>query len=74
MPRSTFSKFNTGEYLSPDNFVVGESAVDADDFMIYSFSTGALSYDIDGNGPTAAVQFAQLPVGLALTWKDFLVV
>lgn len=74
LSRSTFSKFNTSEYLSPDSFVVGEAAVDANDFMIYSFTTGALSYDVDGNGPIAAVQFAQLPAALALTWKDFLVV
>jgi Ca2+-binding RTX toxin-like protein len=76
LARSTFSKFTrTGvEYVAADEFVVGPAAVDANDFLIYNFESGALFYDIDGNGPTAAVQFAQLPAGLALSWKDFLVV
>jgi serralysin len=37
-------------------------------------TTGALSYDSDGFGGTAAVQFAQLSPGLALTNIDFVVV
>ena len=54
---------------------VGHSAaVDGNDFIIYDFATGALFYDIDGNGPTGQVQFAQLPAALALSSKDFLVV
>ncbi len=76
LARSTFSKFDRVgvEYVSTDEFVVGEAAVDANDFLIYNFTTGALSYDIDGNGPTEAIQFAQLQAGLALSSKDFLVV
>jgi Ca2+-binding RTX toxin-like protein len=76
LQRSTFSKFDRlgVEYVAADEFVVGSSAVDANDFLIYNFESGGLFYDIDGNGPTAAVQFAQLRPGLALSWQDFLVV
>jgi len=49
------------------------SAADADDFLLYNSSTGALFYDADGTGPTPAVQFAMVGAGLALTAADFLV-
>ncbi|MCB1964988.1 MAG: calcium-binding protein, partial [Candidatus Accumulibacter sp.] len=52
---------------------VGVSATDADDFILYDSSSGALSYDADGNGAGAAVQFATLASGLALSSADFLV-
>jgi Ca2+-binding RTX toxin-like protein len=75
LPRSVFAKFFTGtEYLQSHQFVVGPASVDADDFLIYNFNTGALSYDIDGNGPIGAIQFAKLKPGLALTSEDFLLV
>lgn len=47
---------------------------DADDHIIYNDVTGALSFDVDGTGAAAAVQFATLSAGLALTNSDFLVV
>lgn len=75
LPRSTFSKFSAGhEYVTSSQFVIGNAAADADDFLIYNFDTGALFYDPDGNGPIAQVQFAELSPGLALTRADFLVV
>jgi Ca2+-binding RTX toxin-like protein len=49
------------------------SAADADDFLLYNSSTGALFYDADGTGPAPAVQFAMVGAGLALTAADFLV-
>lgn len=48
-------------------FVVGAAAVSASDRFIYNAGTGALSFDEDGIGAIAAVQFAQLTPGLALT-------
>jgi Ca2+-binding RTX toxin-like protein len=60
--------------ISPDEFVIGAVALDANDLIIYNDATGALYYDSDGVGGTAAVQFAALTPGLALTSFDFVVV
>jgi serralysin len=60
--------------LAPGALHVGAAASDADDFIVFNDVTGALLYDADGNGGGAAVQFAQLTPGLALTNLDFLVV
>ncbi|MEF8731793.1 MAG: calcium-binding protein [Candidatus Accumulibacter meliphilus] len=49
------------------------SAADADDYLIYNSSSGALYYDTDGNGAGVAVQFATLSGGLALGNLDFMV-
>jgi Ca2+-binding RTX toxin-like protein len=59
--------------LAAGAFVVGTAAGDANDYLIYNSSTGALLYDADGNGAGAAVQFATLSTGLSLTAADFLV-
>jgi hypothetical protein len=53
--------------------VVG-AADDADDYIVYNTTTGALSYDADGVGAAAAVQFAQLVGSPAITSADFVVV
>lgn len=47
-----------GTVMEPDKFVFGTAAQDANDRIIYNIATGALSYDADGNGAGAAVQFA----------------
>jgi serralysin len=73
--------------LVPDNsvagsqFVIGSAAGDANHRIIYNNATGAVLYDSDGTGPTAAIQFATLSAGLAdptdpepLTHFDFFVV
>ena len=39
--------------------------------IIYALGTGAVSYDADGSGIGAAVKFAQLNTGLALTNTNF---
>ena len=58
--------------LAVGAFVVGATAGDADDRIIYDPTTGALYYDADGDGAGSAVQFATLSPGLALTAADFL--
>ncbi len=44
----------------------GGVAHDADDRIIYDTDSGALSYDADGGGDVAAIQFAQLSTNLEL--------
>ncbi|MDP2903082.1 MAG: FG-GAP-like repeat-containing protein [Methylovulum sp.] len=63
----------TGE-LSASQFVKGTNAHDADDYVIYNPTTGAVTYDSDGNGIAQGVQIAMLGVHLALTSADFVVI
>ncbi len=42
--------------------------------IIYDTDSGALSFDADGNGAGASVQFATLSAGLAMTAADFVVI
>jgi Ca2+-binding RTX toxin-like protein len=60
--------------VAGSQFVVGSAASDANHRIIYDSGTGSLLYDSDGTGATAAIQFAQVGAGLALTNFDFLVV
>jgi Ca2+-binding RTX toxin-like protein len=60
--------------LAADAFVIGAAAADANDRIIYNDTSGALSFDADGTGATAQVQFALLGTGLALTNNDFVIV
>lgn len=49
-------------------------AVDADDRILYDNATGALYYDSDGSGATAAIQFATLTAGPTVLFTDFVVI
>jgi Ca2+-binding RTX toxin-like protein len=60
--------------LAAGAFVTGSAAADADDRVIYDAAAGSLLFDADGSGAGAAVLFATLDAGLALTAGDFLVV
>jgi Ca2+-binding RTX toxin-like protein len=50
------------------------AAGDATDRIIYNTSTGALYYDADGTGPSAAIQFAHLSGNPTLTSEDFWII
>jgi Ca2+-binding RTX toxin-like protein len=54
-------------------FHIGAAAGDGSDRIVYDAATGALYYDADGTGATAAITFAMLDPGLAMTRADFLV-
>jgi beta-glucanase (GH16 family) len=69
-----FVGVTAGRAIAPSAFYGGAAAHDASDRIIYDSSTGAVSYDSDGNGPAAAVQFAEIGTGLTLTARDFCVV
>ena len=60
--------------LNANAFVTGTAAQDADDRIIYDSATGKLFFDADGSGAGAAVLFATLDAGLALTASDFTVI
>jgi Ca2+-binding RTX toxin-like protein len=67
------SSLTPGSSVAGSQFVIGSAALDAGDRIIYNNGTGAVLYDSDGTGATAAVQFAQLSAGLSLTNFDFFV-
>ena len=73
LDHNVFAALGTGA-LAPGAFIVGTAAGDADDRIIYNSATGQLFYDADGNGAGAAVLFAQLNPGTALTANDFLMI
>ena len=69
---SVFTGFGAG--VDSNEFVIGAAALDVSDRIIYNSATGALSYDSDGSGAAAAIQFAQLNAGLGLTHLDFVII
>ncbi|RDE51726.1 MAG: calcium-binding protein, partial [Candidatus Accumulibacter meliphilus] len=76
LENAIFTSLITSGTLAAGSFRSGAgviSAADADDYLIYNSSSGALYYDADGNGAGVAVQFATLSGGLALSNLDFMV-
>jgi Ca2+-binding RTX toxin-like protein len=70
----TSTAFNVGTSLDAAEFVAGTAATTADQRVIYDAGTGQLFYDADGNGAGAAVLFAQVVPGTAITAASFDVV
>jgi trimeric autotransporter adhesin len=70
---SVFSAIAPG-VLTAAAFVIGTAAGDADDRIVYNSANGNLYYDADGSGAGAAVRFAQVSSGVALTESDFVMV
>jgi Ca2+-binding RTX toxin-like protein len=74
--RAVFTGFAATGAMSVDAFWSGagvNAAHDATDRFIYNTTTGALWYDADGTGATAAVQVALLTGAPALAFSDFLI-
>ena len=70
-----FNKIRAGELTEAAfKITTPQSAVDADDRIIYNAATGRLIYDADGSGSGVGITFAFLTPNLALTAGDFLVI
>jgi hypothetical protein len=77
LDNAVFKKLGSGSAIKPKqlstSYFAIDGAKDPNDYVIYNEKTGVLSYDIDGSGSKAAVEFAQLKTELALTYKNFFV-
>ena len=81
LDNSIFTKLGSGSLSDPDRISSGwfetsngGRADDSNDYILYNQATGVLSYDADGNGAGAAVQFGQLNPGTYLSYADFFVI
>ena len=74
LENSIFTALTATGTLAADQFKVGVQASDANDFIVYNNTTGALLYDADGNGVGTAQQIATLSAGLAMTNADIVVI
>ncbi|KAB0264475.1 M10 family metallopeptidase C-terminal domain-containing protein [Microvirga brassicacearum] len=74
LSKKVFKKITKKGVLTKSAFWSGDKAHDANDRVIYNKKTGALFYDSDGSGQTAAVQIATLSKRLKMNALDFFVV
>jgi Ca2+-binding RTX toxin-like protein len=72
LDNAVFTGLSAGR-LPGSAFRVGDAALDANDRVIYNSATGALLFDKDGVGGAAAVKFAQVDAGLAMSNFHFFV-
>jgi len=69
-----FAGLVVGELL-PEQFVIGASALEEDDRIIYNPDTGLVGFDQDGAGGVAQVYFAKVQAGVDyLTAENFLII
>ena len=68
---AAFAVFGSIGALGHTQFALGAVATTANQHILYDPATGNLAYDANGAGGTAAVVFAHLDPGLALTNLDF---
>ena len=71
LENSIFTNLGSAGDLPSSMFWSGSAAHDSTDRIIYNPTTGALSYDADGTGSAAPVQFATLSTGLTVSASDF---
>jgi Ca2+-binding RTX toxin-like protein len=69
-----FTALGNAGALNAAAFHLGTAAHDASDRIVYNKATGVLSYDADGTGASAAVQFAVLSNKAVVSASDFLVI
>ena len=75
LENAVFTKLTTVGVLGAQFFVANATGVaqDADDYIVYNTTNGALLYDATGSGVGAAVQFATLLGAPVITAADFAV-
>ncbi len=71
LSRSVFTAFASQGSVGSWQFTIGPSATTADQRLIYNNVTGAVSYDADGVGGAAQIQFATIGKYLALSASSF---
>jgi Ca2+-binding RTX toxin-like protein len=72
---AVFTALGAPGSLAAGAFKAGAAATEADDRIIFNAGTGALLYDADGVGGTAAVQFATLTSVIGtITYAEFLII
>ncbi len=76
LDKDIFAALGDDGVLNESFFVANAdgTAVDATDYILYNTTTGALSYDADGNGSGAAIQFATIEEKSEVKATDLLVV
>jgi Ca2+-binding RTX toxin-like protein len=73
LANAVFTALPTPGPLAASAFFIGAAATSSDHRLLYNNATGLLTYDADGNGTAAAIAFATLSPGLALTSASFTV-
>jgi Ca2+-binding RTX toxin-like protein len=63
----------SGDTITSAQFIIGTAATNASQRFIYNSTSGALFFDVDGNGATSAIQFATLSPKLGLTFEDIFI-
>ena len=74
LDNAIFAKLGGTGGLNAAFFKIGAAATDANDYIVYNHTTGALYYDIDGNGGHSAIQFATLSTRPTISAGDFVVI
>ena len=74
LENDVFTALTTTGALPVDQFVIGTTALDTNDYLIYDNTAGAIFYDIDGSDSIPAVQIATVSTGLSMTHADFFVI
>ena len=70
LDRDIFTGLAFDGELQTSEFRLGTTALDADDRILYDAATGHIFYDADGAGGVAAIHFASVTAGTALTSAD----
>ena len=74
LENAVFKSLTATGMLAASQFKLGTKALDMNDFIIYNKATGALLYDVDGNGDGAAVQITTVGTGLNMTNANIVVI